>query len=107
MFDMISAALIFTFFWFNRCLIIRDGFKCDRYCNKITTATVNVYLKYDDNLYTADCKRAIAFNKMRGNESAVQIDPVEIWADEKNKGVLFGSCKDVVKTSNNEFRYHQ
>lgn len=85
--------------------MIKDKFKCDRYCNKITTATVNVYLKYDDNLYTADCKQAIAYNKVQGNEPGVQIDPVEIWADEKTKGVLFGSCKDVVKTSNSEFRY--
>lgn len=81
--------------------------KCDRYCNKITTATMNVYIKYGDNLHTAECKRAIAFNEANGKEPTKLIqsgDRHHIWTEEETNGVLFATCTDIFKINNNNFR---
>lgn len=65
---------------------------------------MNVYLKYEDNLQTAECKRAIAFNEARGNLPGLQRTPTEIWSTEKTRDVLFGLCTDVIRTGDNGIR---
>lgn len=65
---------------------------------------MNVYLRYKDNLRTAECKRAVAFNEVEGKIRGRKIDPIEIWSAEKTGDVLFGMCTDVVKTGDNNIR---
>lgn len=65
---------------------------------------MNVYLKYDDNLYTAECKRALALNEAQGNHPSLFIDPIEIWTEEKAGGALFGQCTNVFKSGSNSFK---
>ena len=65
---------------------------------------MNVYLKYNDNLQTAECKRGIAFNEARKNQPGQEIDPIEIWSNEKNGGVLLGICTDIVTEGENSIK---
>lgn len=65
---------------------------------------MNVYLRYEDNLYTAECKRALATSEAQGNQPYKSVDPVEIWTEEKAGGALFARCTDVFKTGDNNFQ---
>uniref|UniRef100_T1HXM3 Uncharacterized protein n=2 Tax=Rhodnius prolixus TaxID=13249 RepID=T1HXM3_RHOPR len=67
---------------------------CDRYCSKITTTSINVYLQQGDNVYTGDCQRAFAHDQTNGNEIGQEIDPTEVWKNEAH-GILIASCHTV------------
>ncbi|XP_034253156.1 uncharacterized protein LOC117652392 [Thrips palmi] len=86
------------------CTKIKRPFSCDRYCNKITTTSMNVFLMYEDNLFTGECREAFALNRARGNEPGTPVNATEIWHEDKSGGALLASCLSVVKVGNNSLR---
>ncbi|KAK6641318.1 hypothetical protein RUM44_013027 [Polyplax serrata] len=74
----------------SRCAKIKKTMVCDRYCQKITTSGMNVYVVYDNDLYSADCQRMVT------SENLTNV----IWSEEKTKKVLFLSCAKVDKIDN-------
>ncbi|XP_014242583.1 uncharacterized protein LOC106662779 [Cimex lectularius] len=81
----------------SRCTKYRKNLNCDRYCSKITTTSMNVYLQSGDNVFTGECDRVVAFNEVNGNEPGVVLeDPKEIWTSRDNR-TLFASCDMIVK----------
>ncbi|KAK0162154.1 hypothetical protein PV327_008515 [Microctonus hyperodae] len=85
----------------SRCTKIKHPFSCDRYCPKISTTNVNVFLMQDDNVYVARCSSALALNRANGNLLGTRHsnNPVKIW-DEHDSG-LIASCFAVFKNGNN------
>ncbi|KAG7201365.1 hypothetical protein KM043_004130 [Ampulex compressa] len=80
----------------SRCTKIKQPFSCDRYCPKIATKDVNVFLMQDDNVITARCSSGVALNKANGNLPGVRLAaPVEIW--EESNGSIVASCLAVAK----------
>lgn len=64
----------------SRCTRIRKAFSCDRYCPKISTSNINVFLMQNDNLITASCTRALALNTANGNLLGKRLStPQQIW----------------------------
>ncbi|CAH0393973.1 unnamed protein product [Bemisia tabaci] len=84
----------------SRCRQIKKPFSCDRYCMKITTTAVNIYLSYGDQLYTGDCRRALAYNAANGTEPGYRVNATEIWTEESSGGLLLASCHSVVRDNN-------
>lgn len=83
----------------SRCTKIKRRFSCDRYCPKIITNDINVFLMQDDNVITAKCSRGLALNKANGNLPGTRLtNPVKIW-DEEN-GSIIASCLMVSKKGN-------
>ncbi|XP_058793989.1 uncharacterized protein LOC131665844 isoform X2 [Phymastichus coffea] len=75
----------------SRCTRIKNPFHCDRYCPKISTSSINVFLMQGDNIITASCDRAMALNKANGNKPGERLDkPVEVW--KKGNDALVASC---------------
>lgn len=81
------------------CTKIRRPFSCDRYCSRITTTNINTLIMHEDNLITADCENAVAFNEARGKEHGVRIDPTEFWKEDD--GNLLTNCATVTRESDN------
>lgn len=84
--------------WFFSCLPINWPIVCDRYCNKITTIGVNVFLRYGDYVHTGDCQRVIAYNKANGAmaHGETLAEPKQIWTDENStNGIFMASCTTV------------
>ncbi|XP_012280475.1 uncharacterized protein LOC105699768 [Orussus abietinus] len=80
----------------TRCTKIKGPFSCDRYCPKLVTSGVNVFLMQDDNVFTARCSRAVALNKANGKLPGTRLkEPVEIW--EEDRGAVIASCLAVTK----------
>lgn len=79
----------------SRCIKIKRPFSCDRYCQKITTAAVNVMIMQEDTLVTAECDVAYGFNEARGPNPGLRIAKRRIWDD--SVGVLLTNCYDVVR----------
>lgn len=95
------------FFAFFSCSAIKWPFACDRYCNKITTTGVNVFLKLGETVHTGDCQRVVAYNKANGNEAHGEPleTPVEIWTDENStRGIFMASCNGITRDSNKSLR---
>ncbi|XP_025420027.1 uncharacterized protein LOC112690272 isoform X1 [Sipha flava] len=89
------------------CKSIKWPFACDRYCNKITTTGVNVFLRLGDTVYTGDCQRVVAYNKANGNATQGEqlATPREIWTDENSTiGIFMASCNGITKDSGNSLR---
>ncbi|KAK0096352.1 hypothetical protein PV326_005700 [Microctonus aethiopoides] len=86
----------------SQCTKIKHPFSCDRYCPKITTTNINVFLMQDDNVHVARCSRALALNRANGNLLGTRHsnNPVKIW-DEYNNTGLIASCFAVSKNGNN------
>lgn len=80
----------------SRCTKIKRPFACDRFCPPIYTVSKNVYVTSDDNLYTANCKRVIAFTEANGKEEGREIEPIVIWESNPDD-ILMMSCHVVVK----------
>ncbi|XP_063238466.1 uncharacterized protein LOC134539987 [Bacillus rossius redtenbacheri] len=77
----------------STCVKIKQVFYCTRYCPKISTTGVNVYLLYEDSVYTGECERAVALDKANGSEDPVPLaDPAEFWRADNDSGVLMASC---------------
>jgi hypothetical protein len=75
----------------SRCTRIKNAFSCDRYCPKISTSSINVFLMQADNVYTASCSRAFALNRAQGNKPGERLDePKEIWR--KGEDAIIASC---------------
>ncbi|XP_014204638.1 uncharacterized protein LOC106636669 [Copidosoma floridanum] len=75
----------------SRCTRIKNPFTCDRYCPKITTTNVNVFIMQADNVVTASCSRAFALNKAHGNRPGERLrEPRELWR--KDKDAIVVSC---------------
>jgi len=92
---------------FPSCYPIKWPFACDRYCNKITTTGVNVFLRLGDTVHTGDCQRVVAYNQANGRTMhGKQLDtPKEIWTDENSTiGIFMASCNGIVKDSFNSLR---
>ncbi|XP_075227602.1 tipE homolog 4 phospholipid transfer protein [Lycorma delicatula] len=70
----------------SKCTKIKRQFTCDRYCNKITTSGRNVFIQYEDDVYTGHCRSARTSD-----------DGVELWSDRDNNSILLASCLDVKK----------
>ncbi|XP_015523126.2 uncharacterized protein LOC107226729 [Neodiprion lecontei] len=80
----------------SRCTKIKKPFSCDRYCPKITTVGVNVFLMQDDNIFTARCSSAKALNRANGNlPGTVLEESVKFWDEES--GSIIASCLTVAK----------
>lgn len=80
----------------SRCTRIKNAFSCDRYCPKITTTNVNVFLMQSDNVIMASCDRAFALNRANGNLTGERLkEPKEIW--KKGNDAMIASCYDVYK----------
>ncbi|XP_076658051.1 tipE homolog 4 phospholipid transfer protein isoform X1 [Halictus rubicundus] len=78
----------------SRCTKIKNPFTCDRYCPKISTSEVNVFLMQDDNVITARCEHGLALNMANGNLPGTRLTtPAKIW-DSKNSSI-FASCMAV------------
>ncbi|XP_043281034.1 uncharacterized protein Teh4 [Venturia canescens] len=85
----------------SRCTKIKRPFSCDRYCPKISTSNVNVFMMQDDNIFTARCSRGYALNRANGNLPGERLEePKKIW-DEENSKVVLASCFRVTKDNNN------
>lgn len=65
---------------------------------------MNVYLMYEDNLYTGECRSAYAVNQANGNEPGAPVNATEVWHEDKSGGALFASCLSVVKMGNNTIK---
>ena len=78
----------------SRCAKIKKAMTCDRYCQKITTSGMNVYISYDNDVYSLDCQ------KMFSDEESKK----EIWSEERYSDVLFVSCTKVDKVDNMTLR---
>lgn len=92
---------------FSSCSTIKWPFDCDRYCNKITTTGVNVFLRLGDTVHTGDCQRVVAYNKANGNAAHGEplATPKEIWTDENSTiGIFMASCNGITKDSGNSLR---
>ncbi|XP_011494085.1 PREDICTED: uncharacterized protein LOC105359249 [Ceratosolen solmsi marchali] len=75
----------------SRCTRIKTAFSCDRYCPKISTSNINVFLMQGDNIYAASCSRALALNRALGNKPGERLsEPKEIWR--KGEDVIIASC---------------
>ncbi|XP_014224009.1 uncharacterized protein LOC106650494 [Trichogramma pretiosum] len=75
----------------SRCTRIKQHFTCDRYCPKISTSNVNVFLMQGDNIITASCTRASALNKANGNMSGERLlEPKQVWR--ASGDALVASC---------------
>ncbi|XP_050443347.1 uncharacterized protein LOC126847234 [Adelges cooleyi] len=89
------------------CSAITWPFACDRYCNKITTTGVNVFLRLGDTVHTGDCQRVVAYNKAKGNaiHGESLSEPMEIWTDENSTiGIFMASCNGIFRDSSNSLR---
>ncbi|XP_055373381.1 uncharacterized protein LOC129606830 [Condylostylus longicornis] len=76
-----------------KCTKIKKEFRCDRYCGKITTADVNVIIMQDNDVITADCEEAVAFNEANGNNPPIRISPFTFWKE--TDGMIMTSCMTV------------
>ncbi|XP_015119034.1 uncharacterized protein LOC107042490 [Diachasma alloeum] len=84
----------------SRCTKIKRPFSCDRFCPKISTSNVNVFLMQDDNIYSARCSRAMALNRARGNVLGTRLStPEKIWDDTTGRGII-ASCFAVNRAGN-------
>jgi hypothetical protein len=81
----------------SRCVEIKQQLTCDRYCNKIATTNANVFVLYDDFVYSGDCMKASALTRANGTNPGIRIEPTQIWHKEDKK-VLFASCQTATKT---------
>ncbi|KAJ1531942.1 hypothetical protein ONE63_000582 [Megalurothrips usitatus] len=86
------------------CTKIRRPFSCDRYCSKITTTAMNVFLMHEDNLFTGECREAFALNRADGSEPGAPVNMTEVWHEDKSGGALLASCLSVVRVGNNSLR---
>jgi hypothetical protein len=85
----------------SRCVEIKQQLICDRYCNKIATTNANVFVLYDDFVYSGDCTNAFALTSANGTDPGIRIEPKEIWnKDNYTDQVLITSCMTAVKTPN-------
>lgn len=94
-------------FCHSSCYSLVWPFACDRYCNKITTTGVNVFLRLGDTVHTGDCQRVVAYNKANGNAEHGEplATPKEIWTDENSTtGIFMASCNGITKDSGNSLR---
>lgn len=75
----------------SKCMKVKSQFKCDRYCPKIVTSDMNVFLMQDDNVITAKCERAVALNKANGDSLGTRLTtPVKVW--DHTNGSIVASC---------------
>jgi hypothetical protein len=82
----------------SRCVEIKQQLICDRYCNKIATTNANVFVLYDDFVYSGDCTNVLALTSTNGTDPGMKIEPTEIW--NRSEKVLITSCMTAVKTAN-------
>nr|CAD7409065.1 unnamed protein product [Timema cristinae] len=73
----------------------KHPFVCDRLCPKISTLDVNTYLLYEDNVYTGNCERTLAFNRANGTSVGSPVNATEIWQNKNSTEVLMASCLSV------------
>ncbi|KDR15342.1 hypothetical protein L798_10821, partial [Zootermopsis nevadensis] len=83
----------------SRCVEIKQQLICDRYCNKIATTNANVFVLYDDFVYSGECTNAVALTSANGTDPGIKIQPTEIWHKDMDQ-VLITSCMTAVKTAN-------
>jgi hypothetical protein len=77
---------------------IKQQLICDRYCNKIATTNANVFVLYDDFVYSGECTNAFALTSANGSELGMRIEPTEIWHKDTDQ-VLITSCLTTKKTA--------
>jgi hypothetical protein len=64
----------------------------------MTTTSMNTYLMYEDEVYTGECKKALAHHAANGNEDGTRVPPTQVWSEATHKGeVLIASCHTVTK----------
>jgi hypothetical protein len=83
----------------SRCVEIKQQLICDRYCNKIATTNANVFVLYDDYVYSGECTNAVAVTSANGTDPGTIIEPTQIWHKDEHP-VLITSCRTAVKTAN-------
>lgn len=89
----------------SKCIKIKKPFNCDRYCPLISTFSTNLLITSDDNLYTALCKRGIAFTEANGKEEGKEIEPTVFWEGWPGDNVvLMTSCHTVTPAERNSIK---
>ncbi|XP_039300089.1 uncharacterized protein LOC111050185, partial [Nilaparvata lugens] len=68
----------------SKCTKIKRPFLCDRYCNKITTSSMNLFIQYEDNVYAGDCRQ-------------VKVGDKQIWNEQE---IFLASCHTVERHGN-------
>lgn len=89
----------------SKCTKIKRAFSCDRFCPLIYTVSKNIFITSDDNLYSAHCKRIVAFTEANGKEEGKEIDPTVFWESHPNDGmILMTSCHTVIKAGHGNIK---
>lgn len=82
----------------SNCTQIKKAFHCDRYCSKITTSLMNLFVMHNNSVTTLDCDGAYAMTESRGSEPGIRLDqPVKVW--DESLGFLLTNCIDIQKVS--------
>uniref|UniRef100_A0A1B6EBF3 Uncharacterized protein n=2 Tax=Clastoptera arizonana TaxID=38151 RepID=A0A1B6EBF3_9HEMI len=84
----------------SRCTKIKRQFYCDRYCNKITTTAVNVYVQYENDVFTGTCNRMVAHNRANGSDVGIKVEATEVWRETGLPEVVMASCHKVQREGN-------
>lgn len=86
----------------SNCTQIKKPFPCDRYCSKITTSSMTIFVMHNNSLTTMDCDAAHAMTESRGSELGLRIDPpVKIW--DETMGYLLTNCIDIQRVGDGNF----
>lgn len=86
----------------SNCTQIKKPFPCDRYCSKITTSSMTIFVMHNNSLTTMDCDAAHALTESRGSELGLRIDPpVKIW--DETMGYLLTNCIDIQRVGDGNF----
>lgn len=83
----------------SNCTQIKNKhFPCDRYCSKITTSLMNLFVMHNNSVTTLDCDAAYALTEARGSEPGIRLDqPVKVW--DESMGFLLTNCIDIQRAS--------
>ena len=82
----------------SRCVEIKQQLICERFCSAITTTNANVFVLFNDSVYSGDCANALAHTSANGSAPGVRIKPTEIW-NKNTDQVLITSCLTTTKTA--------
>lgn len=81
----------------SRCVKLnKSPVRCDRFCPKVTTTSVNILIMQDDSLVTAECDAAFAYTEARGDQPGIRLtERKQIWNE--HDGILLTNCYEVFK----------
>ncbi|KAG8338729.1 hypothetical protein J6590_000408 [Homalodisca vitripennis] len=91
----------------SRCTKIKNmrNFYCERYCPRISTTANNIYIQYENNVYTGQCGQVTAHNRAQGNEPGSSVQPTTVWSDKGSGEVFLASCHTVTRHRDNRLSF--